>query len=116
MKRFLSAILFFIPFCFFIYWFLLIFLVDGLKVELRKVNYRLGAYGHMHSRIREIPEFKNIDILFLGASNAYRGLDTRIFEKNGWKSFNLGSSSQTPLQTFILLDRYLDHLNPKVVV
>lgn len=116
MKRFCCVLLIFIPFCILIYWILLIFLVDGLNIKLRKVNYRLGAYGHLHSRIREIPKFKNVDILFLGASNAYRGLDTRIFEQNGWKAFNLGSSSQTPLQTYILLDRYLDEINPKIII
>jgi len=78
--------------------------------------YPLGGYGHLHTRLQEVNEFENVDILFLGSSHSYRGFDVRIFEKHGWRVFNLGSSSQTPIQTQILLERYLDTLNPKLVV
>lgn len=60
--------------------------------------------------------FGAVDILFLGSSHAYRGFDTRIFEKAGFRCFNLGTSAQTPLETKILLRRYLDRLNPKLIV
>jgi hypothetical protein len=70
----------------------------------------------MYTRVRELPNFKDVDVLFLGSSHAYRGFDTRLFEAVGLKSFNLGSSSQTPIQTRLLLSRYLDQLNPKIVV
>ena len=82
----------------------------------KNLNYKIGAYGHMFTRIQEIKQFKNIDVLFLGSSHSYRGFDTRIFENEGIHCFNLGSSSQTPIQTRLLIDRYLDELNPKVVV
>lgn len=78
--------------------------------------YRQGAYGHLNTRVKEIPKFGEVDILFVGSSRIYRGIDPRIFEVNGFKVFVLGSSSQTPLQSFVLLSRYLDILNPKVVV
>ena len=80
------------------------------------INYRIGSYGHMYSRLSEVKNKKNIDILFLGSSHAYRGFDTRIFSKYGIKTFNLGSSSQTPIQTKVLLDRYLNKLNPKIII
>lgn len=64
----------------------------------------------------EIPEYKNPDILFLGSSHAYRGFDPRIFDKAGISSFNLGSSSQTPLQTEVLLKKYLDEIHPSFIV
>lgn len=80
------------------------------------INYRLGSYGHMYTRLSEVKNYRNVDILFLGSSHAYRGFDTRIFLANGYKSFNLGSSSQTPAQTKVLLKRYLDSLNPKFVI
>lgn len=80
------------------------------------INYKLGAYGHMYSRISEVKNFRDIDILFLGSSHAYRGFDTRIFSKNGYKTFNLGSSAQTPIQTKVLLNRYLNTLNPKTII
>ena len=86
---------------------------QDLTMNLR---YRLGSYGHLNRRIREVATFGDVDVLFLGSSHSYRGFDPRIFSKHGIKSFNLGSSSQTPIQTEILLKRYLNSLNPKLVV
>jgi len=78
--------------------------------------YQRGAYGHLYTRVREVEKFKKVDILFLGSSHAYRGFDTRIFDQHGFKSFNLGSSSQSPIQTAVLLRKYMDLLSPKLVV
>ncbi|MFT4015877.1 MAG: hypothetical protein QM668_02845 [Agriterribacter sp.] len=55
-----------------------------------------------------------IDVLFLGSSHAYRGFDPRNFP--GIKTFNLGSNSQTPIQTDLLLQRYLDKLKPQKII
>ena len=78
--------------------------------------YPIGSYGHMFSRVKEIQDFKNVDILITGSSHAYRGFDTRNFEKEGYSCFNLSSSYQTPIQTKVLLKRYLDHLNPRTII
>lgn len=83
---------------------------------LRTVNYRLGNYGHLFSRITEADTTKNVDILFLGSSHSYRTFDTRYFDTLGYRSFNLGSSSQTPIQTYVLLQRCLATMNPRLVV
>lgn len=80
------------------------------------LNYRIGSYGHMFTRLQEVELTKNVDILFLGSSHVYRGIDPRIFKKQGFEVFNLGSSSQTPIQTELLLTRYLDRLNPKLII
>lgn len=80
------------------------------------VFYEKFAYGFSNTRYKEVKATKNIDILFLGSSRAYRHYDTRIFKKEGFKTFNLGSSAQTFLQTEVLVDRYFDRLNPKYVV
>lgn len=92
----------------------------GSSSKLRKlkpnIEYKLGAYGHMNSRIKEIKHVNDVDVLFLGSSHSYRGFDTRIFENYGLKTFNLGSSAQTPIQTEALLNRYLDKIKPKMVV
>ena len=80
------------------------------------INYRIGSSGHIYSRLSEIKNHGDVDILFLGSSHAYRGFDTRIFLDNGYKSFNLGSSAQTPAQTKVLLKRYLESLNPELVI
>ncbi len=80
------------------------------------ISYKKGYYGHMHSRLSEVKTLNNIDVLFLGSSHAYRGFDTRLFAEYGLNTFNLGSSAQTPTQTKLLLNRYLQNLNPKTVV
>jgi hypothetical protein len=89
------------------------FIPNDQKPNLR---YLLGDLGFVNSRIREAEQTKDVDILFLGSSHAYRGFDTRIFNKYGYKSFNLGSSSQTPVQTKVLLKRYLDQLYPDIII
>ena len=80
------------------------------------INYKIGSYGHMNSRIKEIPDYPDVDILILGSSHAYRGFDPRMFAEEGLLVFNLGSSAQTPIQTKVLLRRYLEELNPKLVI
>lgn len=70
----------------------------------------------MFNRLSEVKDIDKLDILFLGSSHTYRGFDTRIFNKNGLKTFNLGSSAQSPIQTKALINRYLDRLEPKLVV
>lgn len=115
--EFLNKILIFILFVSTVY--ILLIIVSGLFLpeELTtNLNYRIGSNGHMFSRTKEIDKHKNIDILFLGSSHAYRGFDTRIFKENGLSSFNLGSSSQTPIQTNVLLERHIKEINPKIVI
>ncbi len=80
------------------------------------LKYRIGGPGHTYSRLLEAKKTRNVDVLFLGSSHTYRGFDTRMYEHVGIKSFNLGTSAQTPIQTEILLHRYLDSLHPKLVI
>lgn len=77
---------------------------------------RRGHSGYLYTRLQNIKDYTDVDILFIGSSHAYRGFDTRIFKQYGFNTFNLGSSAQTPLQTDIILKRHLDKLNPKLVV
>src|SRR5688572_21718598 len=111
MKKFLFRILLFVSFVTVFY--IATLLVWGSVLSswrFSNLNYPVAGYAHMYSRIKEVKQTKDVDILFLGASFAYRGFDPRIFKEYGYKSFNLGSSNQTPLQTKLLLDRYLKTL------
>lgn len=117
MKKFLIHIILFACFALVGYAVLVVIWGEVMPKGFKKnINYRVGSYGHMNTRVREAKQFENVDILFLGASDAYRSFDTRIFEAQGYKSFNLGSSSQSPLQTEVLLKKYLPTLNPKKVI
>jgi hypothetical protein len=75
---------------------------------------RIG--GSSGFRLNELEKRRNIDVLITGSSHAYRGIDSRYFEQKGIKTFNMGSSSQTPIQTKWLLKKHLDKLNPKLVI
>jgi hypothetical protein len=83
---------------------------------LGNLRYSFGPPTDTYFRLKEAQQFKDVDILFLGSSRAYRGFDTRIFNNAGYNSFNLGTSAQKPIQTEIILSRYLERLNPKIVV
>jgi hypothetical protein len=82
----------------------------------KNLNFLQGRYGHMYTRMGEAEKYGNVDILFIGASHTYRGFDTRIAQEYGYKSFNLGSSLQTPVQTELLLGKYLDKLKPHIII
>lgn len=117
MKQFLLNILKFLPLAAVFYILLVIFWGDFMPERFRKnLIYNRGSFGHTLSRLDDAKHTKDVDVLFLGASTCYRGFDTRYFESKGLFSFNLGSSSQTPINTHQLLQRYLRQLKPKLVV
>ena len=117
MKKFLLNLLKFIAFAIPFY-VITICLWSWMMPQFLAKNTRnkLASYGHLYSRAREAENIKNPDILFLGSSHAYRGFDTRVFAKHGIKAFNLGSSSQSPINTQVFLKQYLDKIQPKFVV
>lgn len=110
MKRFLLRLLFYV--CVYVILHVVVVCAVGPFVTF----YRPESGGHLFSRTKEIPNYKNPDVLFLGSSHAYRGFDPRVFDQAGIASFNLGSSSQTPMQTEVLLKKYLDEIQPKFIV
>lgn len=75
---------------------------------------RIG--GSSGFRLSELEKRQNIDVLITGSSHAYRGIDSRYLEQKGIKTFNMGSSSQTTIQTNWLLKKHIDKLNPKLVI
>lgn len=85
---------------------------------LANISYRPGptSNGHLKTRLKEIPMVQDVDVLIVGSSHAYRGFDPRVFARHGYSLFNLGSSAQTPEQSYFLLKEYLDGINPKKVI
>jgi len=118
MNNFLKSILMFIPFAAISYLALLLLWGSGLIPEIARTNlkYSIASFGHTYSRLKEVKTKSDVDVLFLGSSHAYRGFDTRYYDSLGLRSFNLGSSSQTPTQTRVLLERYLNQLDPRLVI
>lgn len=75
-----------------------------------------GGFGFTLQRFQDIQNYRDLDILFLGSSHCYRTFDTRIYAERGLETFNMGTTGQTPLNTYYLLKRYFAALNPKLVV
>jgi len=86
------------------------------KITGNRRTFGFAGMGYSIKRFTEIEKFEDVDILFVGSSHTYRAFDPRIFKKAGIKTFNMGSTSQTPLNTYYLLKRYFEKLNPKLVV
>jgi len=80
-----------------------------------KYNLVLPTHSFTKLRMEEAKKRKDVDILVLGASHTFRGFDPRVFESNGYNLFILGTSNQTHIQTYMLVNRYLEQLNPKIV-
>ena len=116
MKSFVKHSIAFLGFSIFIY-FILIFLWGSvMPIWLNSNLIYKQRGGHLHSRLSELNKYQNVDVLFLGSSHAYRGFDIRIFKESGIHSFNLGSSSQAPVQSLLLLKKYIDNLQPKQII
>ena len=64
----------------------------------------------------DIQKVKEIDILLIGSSHAYRSFDVRLLKKSGYKVFILGTTSQSPLDSKLLLNYFIDSLTPKIVI
>lgn len=117
MKKFLTDILKFLLLASIIYLCGIFVWGKIIPQKLRpNLQYIQGAYGFMYTRAQEVRQVEGLDILILGSSHAYRGFDVRIFNESGYKTFNLGSSAQSPIQTYLLLTRYLDLIKPKLVI
>jgi len=60
---------------------------------------------------------ENIDVVFLGASHAYRSFDTRILDEQlGMNTFNMGSSSQSVKDSYFLLREMYSHHLPRYCI
>lgn len=118
MKKFIKSILIFIPIALLGYS-LILFLWSNLipyDAFKKNMNYKLGSYGHLNTRLKEADTVSNIDILILGSSHAYRGFDPRIFDANEISIFVMGSSSQTPIQAVGLVKEYVPRIKPAMVI
>jgi hypothetical protein len=119
MLKFVKLVLKFIVFSS-LFYIVLVILWGGYSSKRFNLNYLLGAAvganDFIFTRLKEVKTVRDVDILFLGSSHTLRGFDTRIFNQAGYKTFNMGSNTQTPIHTEFLLSRYLDSLNPKIVI
>lgn len=85
---------------------------------LRKLvpRYRPPGRTVTIGKFRELEEASPVDILVVGSSHAYRGFDPRIFAKKNLSMHNLGTTAQTPLNSYFMLKKYIHQLKPKLVI
>jgi hypothetical protein len=91
-------------------------LLGNNQVEFMSLNFKVGNPNVTKQRSEDIGKFDSLDILFLGSSRTYGGMDTRIFKENNFVAFNFGTMSQTPIQTNYLYRRYTDNIDISLVV
>ncbi len=88
----------------------------GLSGWLPNSRIVTGKTNFTLTRLREAKSYSNVDVLFLGSSLAFRGVDPRPFREKGLNVFNLGTSAQTPYNSYYLLKEFTPKLKPKYVV
>ncbi|WPU92443.1 hypothetical protein SNE25_24250 [Mucilaginibacter sabulilitoris] len=116
MKRFTVRLCLFIAFASVFYVVTILIFGTFMPASLAKNFDNFGSLGFTRKRMSEAEKVKGVDVIVVGSSHAYRGYDPRIFKKEGLTVFNLGSSSQSPLQTKYLVDKYVKNLKPKLVI
>lgn len=72
--------------------------------------------GNTFKKFSDFDANKIYDVLVIGSSHAYRGYDPEIFRKSGVELFNLGTSGQTPLNSYYLAVDYIKPGHCKLVI
>lgn len=79
----------------------------GRPLIYRTSDYYQWKGGVAFTKFQEWDPSGHWDAIVIGSSHAYRGYDPREFAKRGYSMFNLGSTAQTPLSTYAILDHYV---------
>lgn len=59
--------------------------------------------GHSHQAFAQFDPGRRYDAVILGSSHAYRGYDPELFARRGHAIFNLGSTAQSPMNSYWIL-------------
>ena len=89
---------------------------QGSPLIIRTGNYYTLPGGYSWQRFHEFDPAAHWDAIILGSSHAYRGYDPAVFAEKGYRVFNLGSSGQTPLNSYFLIKHYLDSMNCPLLI
>lgn len=82
----------------------------------RTTDYYKFKGGSSLQRFTEFDRSKRYDAVIIGSSHAYRGYDPGVFASHGHAAFNLGSSAQTPINTYWLVRELLDSSNAPLLI
>jgi hypothetical protein len=120
MKRLIRTTTIFIGFTL-VFYLLMVYLLNEISYENRRaicvaIPYMPKKGGQEMSMFSDFQKRTNHDIIVLGSSHAYRGYDPDIFDSLGLDLFNMGSSSQHPMASWVLLNRFIKPGNVKLVI
>lgn len=88
----------------------------GKQVIYRTNDYYQWKGGVAYTKFKEWDAGGRYDAVVIGSSHAYRGYDPRVFDARGYRLFNLGSSAQTPLSTYAVLEGYVTRDRTPLVI
>ncbi len=78
-------------------------------------NELISNYYNSYYTFSRLDTSKVYDYIFIGSSHTYHSFDPQIFEERGYESYNLGSTNQTPLNSYYLLE-YLPIHTKKLIL
>jgi hypothetical protein len=90
--------------------------VRGAPLIYRTSDYYQWKGGVAYTKFREWDPSRRWDAVVIGSSHAYRGYDPRVFKARGYEVFNLGSTAQTPLSSYVVLKHYVLRATTKLVI
>lgn len=90
--------------------------VSGLPVSFHTSDYYRLPGGVTWKTFAEFGRDQKHDVIFIGSSHALRGYDPSVFNRAGISAFNLGSSSQAPMNTYYIIKHYLDSINTGLLI
>lgn len=88
----------------------------GRPLIYRTSDYYQWKGGSAWMQYAEFDPTARWDAVVLGSSHAYRGYDPRVFRERGYRMFNLGSSAQTPMNGYYVLEQEADSLRTPLVI
>jgi len=89
--------------------------ITGTDKYVRTISNLEGAYGYLQPRLQNAKLTKS-DIIVLGSSHAYEGIDPKFFTGENCSLYNLGSSGQTPMVSYHLLKEYIPLIEPQYLI
>jgi hypothetical protein len=90
--------------------------VGNVPVIFRSTQGNVFEGGLTYKKFREFDKNAKYDIIVLGSSHAYRGYDPAIFESYGYNMYNLGSSAQSLLASYVIARNYINRDNCRTVI
>ena len=95
--------------------------VCKIKYKEKPIIYRTSDIyalkgGGSYQKFKEFNSNEKYDVIVIGSSHAYRCYDPRNFKKAGFNMFNLGTSAQTPLNSYVIAKNYITHNNCKLAI